>query len=158
MMEKEKLIKRLTLIILSVVGAALTIGGGCLYWYAGKIEKEYKPVIAKIENIEKHTERRQGETKVHHYVTVSYEVDGVYYKNPINEYSSSMEIGESINLMYNPADPNEVRSTEIERVLAIILMAVGVFLLIITWLVVPLILKRVSLNQMKLTKKVEIRG
>ena len=156
-MEKEKLIKRLVLITLSVVGVVLTIGGGCLYWYVGKIEKEYKPVIAKIENIERKTERRHGETKVHYFVTVSYEVDGVYYKNPLREYSSSMEIGESINLMYNPADPNEVRSTEIERVLAIILMAVGIFLLIITWLVVSLILKRVSLNQMKVTKKVEIR-
>lgn len=157
-MEKEKLIKRLILITLSVVGVALTIGGGCFYWYVGKIEKEYKPVIAQIENIEKHTERRQGKTKVHYFVTVSYEVDGVYYKNPLREYSSSMDIGESINLMYNPADPNEVRSTEIERVLAVVLMAVGIFLLIITWLVVPLILKRVGRNQMKLTKKIQIKG
>lgn len=157
-MEKEKLIKRMILLVLCVVGAGLTIGGGCLYWHVGKIEKEYKPVIAKIENIERKTERRHGETKVHYFVTVSYQVDGVDYKSPISEYSSAMEIGESINLMYNPADPNDVRSTEIERTIAVVMFAAGIFLLIMTWLVVPKILKRVGLDQMKFTKKVEIRG
>lgn len=158
MMEKEKLIKRMILVILCIVGAGLAIGGGCFYWYVGKIEKEYKPVAAKIESIEKRSERRQGKTHIYHDVTVSYQVEGVYYKNPISEYSSSMEIGKTINLMYNPADPNDVRSTEIEKVIAVVMFASGIFLLIMTWLVVPKILRRVGLDQMKLTKKIEIRG
>lgn len=148
-MEKERLIKRMIFIILYVVGAGMTIGGGCFYRYVGKIEKEYKPVLAKIENIEKKSERRQGKTHIYHNVTVSYQVDGVYYKNPISEYSSSMEIGETINLMYNPADPNDVRSTEIERVIAVAMFASGIFLLIMTWLVVPKILNRTGLGQIK---------
>lgn len=144
-MNKKKQVKRMILIILCVAGAALATGGGCFYAYVGKIEKEYKPVVAKIENIEKHTQRRHGETEIRYDVTVSYQVDGVHYTSPINEYSSLMKIGQSIDLMYNPADPNEVRSTKIEKTIAVVLFTTGVFLLIVTWLVMPRILKRTGL-------------
>lgn len=145
-MDKQKQVKRMILIILCVVGAAFVIGGGCFYAYVGKIEKEFKPVVAKIENIEKHTQRRHGETEIRYDVTVSYQVDGVHYTSPINEYSSLMKIGQSIDLMYNPADPTEVRSTKIEKTIAVVLFAAGIFLLIVTWLVMPRILKRTGLR------------
>lgn len=144
--KNKALLNRLALILANVIGLGLLVGGMCLFSYVSEIEKAYKPVIATIENIEQHSIRRDGKTRVHHDVTVSYQVNDSTYRRQLNEYSSSMEVGGSVGLMYNPAEPSEVHSTEIGKVIAIVLMVVGAVVLLMYWLVMRRILRKVLLR------------
>lgn len=144
--EQKALIKKIVPIAVSVIGLCVMIGGICFFLYMNKIEKEYKPVIAKIENIEKHTVRRNGKNKIDYDVIVSYQVDGKEYRRELSEYSSSMEIGGDINLMYNPADPSEVHSTEIGKVISIVMIAAGAFVLLMYWLLLHRVFRKMLLK------------
>lgn len=147
--EQKVLIKKIVPIAVSVIGLCVMIGGICFFLYMNKIEKEYKPVIAKIENIEKHTERHNGETRTNYDVTVSYQVDGKEYRRELSEYSSSMEIGGDVNLMYNPADPSEVHSTEVGKVISIVMIVAGAFVLLMYWLLLHRVFRKVLLKPEK---------
>lgn len=147
--EQKVLIKKIVPIAVSVIGLCVMIGGICFFLHVSKIEKEYKPVKAKIENIEKHTERRNGETRTNYDVTVGYQVDGKEYRSELSEYSSSMEIGGDINLMYNPADPSEVHSTEIGKVISIVMIAAGALVLLMYWLLLHRVFRKVLLKSEK---------
>lgn len=147
--EQKVLIKKIVPIAVSAIGLCVMIGGICFFLYMNKMEKEYKPVMAKIENIEKHTERRNGKTRTNHEVTVSYQVDGKKYRRELSEYSSSMEIGGDVNLMYNPADPSEVHSTEIGKVISIVMIAAGAFVLLMYWLLLRRVFQKILLKSGK---------
>lgn len=144
--KNKALLNRLALILANVIGLGLLVGGMCFFSHVSEIEKVYKPVIATIENIEQHSTHRDGKTRVDHDVTVSYQVNGSTYRRQLNEYSSSMEVGGSVSLMYNPADPSEVHSTEIGKVIAIVFMVVGAVVLLMYWLVMRRILRKVLLR------------
>lgn len=146
--ENKSLLVKIISIVVSVVALGFLVGGTCFYLHVSNMEKEYKSVVAKIENIEKYRERHAGgKTHTHYNVTVSYQVNGSTYTEKLNEYSSSMEIGGTITLMYNPADPSEVHSTEIGGFIAIVFMATGALVLLIYWLGFRKLIKKVLLRE-----------
>lgn len=145
--ENKALLNKFALIFTNVIGLGLLIGGICLSSHVSDMEKEYKSVVAKIINIEKHTERRNGETRTDYDVTVSYQVNDSIYTRELSEYSSSMEIGGNVTLMYNPADPSKVHSTDILKVFSIGLMVAGALVILLYWLVMRRLIKKVLLRE-----------
>lgn len=145
--ENKALLIRIISIVVSVVGLGLLIGGTCFYLHVSNMEKEYKSVVAKIVNIEKHTERRNGKIRTDYDVTVSYQVNDSTYTRELHEYSSSMEIGGNVTLMYNPADPSEVHSTDVLKIFSIGLTVAGALVLLIYWLWFQRLIKKVLLRE-----------
>lgn len=130
-MTKQLLVYRLTLLILFIIGAGMIIGGTWGISNAKKIDREYISTIAKIEKIHKHTERQHGKIHTRYDVVVNYMVSGKMYTENLNSYSSSMKMGDGIPLKYNPQKPSEVRSTEIEYTVFIVMICAGLILLIL---------------------------
>ena len=83
---------------------------------------------------------------------VEFEVDGVTYtiKNRVSSTSNSDEVGSTIEIAYNPDDPNDCLFVESEKTWIVLLFAFsGIFLAIATMFTVMLVknLKRESLGK-----------
>ena len=100
------------------IGSVFTILGG-IFVIIGfnfiinniSFQAEAVSIEGVITNIE--TERyrnNKGETRTRYNVSIDYEVNGVKYENRINEYRSSMRIGDEITLYYLPDAPWIVRT------------------------------------------------
>lgn len=129
-MGKQTVIYKLIRYILLAVGIAMIAGGIYGLSYVERIDKEYISTVAKIENIQKRTKRSSKRTRAHYDVIVTYTVAGKQYKENLNSYSPNMEIGDNIELKYNPKNPSDIRSVELEYLLFIVLIFVGATLLI----------------------------
>lgn len=130
-----------------VIGACLLIGGALWLNHTVDIEKKYKPIVAKIENIVKYTkERPDKEREVSYDVTVSYQIDNKTFLTEIGRYSSDMEIGGDLDMMYNPANPNDVAIPKIDRTMSIWMAIGGLFILLMNWLVMSKIFAVVLSN------------
>lgn len=129
-MDKRLLICRLVLLTLFLIGTGMIAGGIWGVSNANRIDKEYISATAKIEKIEKYKERRNGKNRTRHDVIVSYMANGKVYTEQLNAYSSSMQVGDSIPLRYNPQQVTEIRSVEIEHTIFAVMIIVGVIVLI----------------------------
>ena len=130
-MDKQLRTTKFIVLILLIVGIGMIVGGTCGLSYTKKIDKEYVPTTAKIESIKQHSELRHGKRHRYHEVIVSYMVNGKVYTENLSSYSSSMKEGDSISLKYNPKQPSDIRSVEIESLLFSVLIFCGITLLII---------------------------
>lgn len=115
---------------LLIVGLGIMLGGTYGLSYVGKIDKEYVSTVAKIENIQMHTKRSGKRLNTHRDVVVSYMVAGKQYREKLNSYSSTMEIGGNIELKYDPENPSDIRSVEIEHTIFVVMIFVGLTILI----------------------------
>lgn len=89
-----------------------------------------KEVTAYIDDINVTTKTtgsgKKRRTKTEHDVFVTYTVDGTQYKHiEIGEYSSSMHVGGTINLHYDPSNPKDVRYKEVSGNAPIFAIAFG---------------------------------
>lgn len=88
--------------------------------YAG----ETKAVITQIEKFTKTgSDGKKTET---HDVTVTFTVDGKEYGGLLNEYNSSMKKGGEIELIYDTRDPSTYETPGKNKMMAYILMGMGV--------------------------------
>lgn len=108
-----------------------------------RINTEYVSTKAKIEKIEKHTERHRRKTSTHYRVIVSYLANDKVYTNELGAYSSSMSEGDSITVQYNPKNVTEIRSTDVEYVISVVFITVGGVLLI-SAMFMPMLFRRLN--------------
>lgn len=129
-MAKKILVYRIAILILCIVGSVFVAGG--IWWMAGikRINNEYVFTKAKIEKIEKHTERYRTKTSTHYRVFVSYMANDKVYTNELGAYSSSMNEGDSIQIQYNPKEVTEIRSTDVEYIISTVFIVLGGVLLV----------------------------
>lgn len=130
-MAKKILIYRMVLLALFLIGSGAVAGG--VWWMSEiqRIDKEYVSTKAKIEKIEKYTQRRgSGKSRRQTRVIVSYLANDKVYTQALGAYNSSMHEGDSIQLKYNPREVTEIRSTEVEYNISIGMIIGGVILLI----------------------------
>ena len=142
-MDKRLRIYKLIVLILLIVGIGMIAGGIYGLSYIKRIDKEFVSTTAKIESIKQHTKLRHGKRRTHRDVIVSYEANGKMYTENLNSYSSSMKEGDSISLKYNPTQPEDIRSVEIENIIFLVLIFSGITLLIIG-LFVPRIFRKLK--------------
>lgn len=142
-MDKRLRIYKLIILILLIVGIGLIAGGTYGLSYVKRIDKEFVSTTAKIESIKQHTELRHRKRRTYHVVVVSYEANGKMYTENLNSYSSSMKEGDRIQLKYNPKQPEDIRSVEIENLIFLVMIFCGVTLLI-TALLAPRLFKRLK--------------
>lgn len=62
-----------------------------------------------IVDISRHYDHKRKE--VEHDVTVEYIVDGIRYVRPLGYYYSSMEVGQTVTVNYDPEDPDHIMSS-----------------------------------------------
>lgn len=129
-MTKAINIYKLIRYILFIVGTGIVTGGVYGLSYIKKIDKEYISTVAKIENIKKYTKRSSKRISAHYDVTVSYVVAEKQYHEQLNFYSATMKVGNNIELKYNPENPSDIRSVEIEHLIFIVMIFVGITILI----------------------------
>ena len=67
--------------------------------------------IAVISDVRKERVRRNGKYRTDYDIYVQYEVDGVTYNQELNGSSSSMRVGSTIVVYYDPENPRDVRSS-----------------------------------------------
>lgn len=129
-MAKKILVYRMVILILCLIGSVFVAGG--VWWMSGiqRINMKYVSTKAKIEKIEKHTERYRTKTSTHYRVFVSYLANDKVYTNELGAYSSFMNEGDSIQIQYNPKEVTEIRSIDVEYIISIVFIVVGGVLLI----------------------------
>lgn len=142
-MAKQTMVYKLICYILLIVGIGMIAGGGYGLFYVKRIDKEYISIVAKIENIQKYTERSGKKVCTHYDVIVTYMVAEKQYRENLNSYSSTMEIGGSIELKYNPDNPSDIRSVEIEHLIFFVMIFVGATLLI-SYLFAPYLFRKLK--------------
>lgn len=129
-MAKKILVYRMVILILCLIGSVFVAGG--VWWMSGiqRINMKYVSTKAKIEKIEKHTERYRTKTSTHYRVFVSYLANDKVYTNELGAYSSFMNEGDSIQIQYNPKEVTEIRSIDVEYIISTVFIVVGGVLLI----------------------------
>lgn len=124
---------KIAAVIAFVVGLVLCIGGSARLIYLNSISKEYIETTARIENIEIiKNKKRSGKDETSYKVTVSYMVDDVPYQRLLSSYASSMSVGDDISIFYNPQNPSEILSMDIQRILSMVVAICGCIVLLIS--------------------------
>ena len=101
----------------------------------------YQKTTATIVSMEKDQESGEEDSYI---VTATYTVDGTEYTNVLDSYSPSYEVGGTVEIRYNPADPNKITSG---YGLGIYFMVVGAVILLITGFLT--IKRKKSVSQLK---------
>lgn len=122
----------------------MVAGGIWGIYHIKNIDKEYATTVAKIEKIQRQTERRNRKTYIYYDVLVSYTVNGKVHTAHSNSYSSSMQVGDSIQLRYNPQQVTEIRSIEIEHSIFVVMTFAGLIVLIST-LFIPRMFRKMKI-------------
>ena len=126
MYTKSKKITFCTVFLLLAI--TVLMGAGYHAWqavdfYCIKNSVEAEAVITKIDTIEK----RRADA---HNVYVSFELsEGVLHTSLLDTYAEGMEIGDSVKIVYNMDNPDEVILWWSSPLLAVVLGGVGILLL-----------------------------
>lgn len=113
-------------------------------YHTAYIKSNYIKVDAVITDIQYEKHRTNGKTETREKVFVQYSIDGKTYENRLYEYSSSWDIGDTIEVYCNPANHNDVESASVGNTLGIVFTAVGLGILIIP---IVLIVRTVKKNR-----------
>ncbi len=97
-------------LVFSFAGIILIIIGIAIFAGDKKFEATAEKTDAIITDINTYYSRSGGKRKRHHDVYIKYEVDGQQYERELNYYRSSMYTGQTIEIMYNPEKPGEIRA------------------------------------------------
>lgn len=92
----------------------LFLGIGCYNFISHKdfMERADK-TDAVITDISYERKRMNGKTVKRHIITIEYTVDGVDYESEITEYKTGMYEGKTIEIYYDPNNPNDVKTNSI---------------------------------------------
>lgn len=99
-------------VIFFFIGVLMIIAGIVMFAGAKKFEASAEKTIAVITDIDTYTTGSGDDRTTHHDVYIEYRVDRQVYNGTLDYYSSSMYVGKEIEVMYNPADPNDVRGSK----------------------------------------------
>ena len=106
--------------------ASSAFGTGLLFFFVGllfffvfflimKDTKEFAKTAQKVQavvtDVQRHTTRRRGKTKVNYDVYVQYTVNGNTYQEELNGGNGSMREGQAITVYYDPMNPRDVRKS-----------------------------------------------
>lgn len=142
-MAKLAMVYKMIRYTLLIVGIGMMVAGGYGLSYTKRMDKEYIPIVAKIDNIQTNTRHSGKKARVNYDVRVSYVVDGNQYLEKLNSYSADMEIGSNINLKYNPENPSDIRSVEIEHTIFLAMAFVGLTILL-SYFFAPYLFKKLK--------------
>lgn len=121
-MKKGKIIY-LPLIIFSIVGIGLLVGGIFYYMNYNNFKSKAEEVTGEISRIESYYD---SDHDLRHQVYVSYTYDGVYCEDvSIGSYSSSMYEGKKITLLCDPENPHHIMEKSSGTIGGLILMGMG---------------------------------
>ena len=66
------------------------------------VKNNWTETTSHIINIDKEKYRSDGKTKYRYFAIVEYSVDGQSYSGRLNTYSKDMDIGDPVDIYYNP--------------------------------------------------------
>lgn len=96
-------------IIFLLIGVIMVIASVCTFVGAKRFEANAEKTMAVITEIDRYTTGSGDDRTTHHDVYVEYRVDRQVYNCMLNTYTSSMYEGKEIEVMYDPANPGDVR-------------------------------------------------
>lgn len=106
-----------------VVGIIVFVGGFLVKNQTDKFMKTAKCTTAVISNI---TTSRDSDGDTTHSTYVTYAVDGVNYTDvPLGFYSSSMDIGDSIDVYYQESNPRKITTKSGSKVMVYVMWGMG---------------------------------
>lgn len=121
-----KVLRIITFVFLMIGAVNLLVAGG-MYLFLGSKTSDYVETDATVVAFEDYVRNDETRTRT----TIEYEVDGQLYEARLNEYSSSWQVGQQIDVKYNPDDPYEVTTGIAQKFILPIFAAVGAVLLLI---------------------------
>ena len=127
-MKLNALFSKVSLLISVLVGIFFLVMGVVLLVRPDTHDAETEGVITDIQLVEQNiVETADGfETEETYCVLVSFEAGGKKFENvELGAYSSDMEVGQSVKILYNSADPSDY-AAESSPLLPFIMMAIGV--------------------------------
>lgn len=95
-------------VLLTVIGAAVVIVS--LFAFANNLRsgKKYEETTGVIVSID---EFRGADDQYEYSVRVNYGANGMFFKDAeYGAYSSSMKVGDSVTVLYNPEDPSDIKA------------------------------------------------
>ena len=101
------IIAAIFLIIFTLIGIGIFIGGFFLQDSNEKFMKTAEKTSAVITSIERIEASVDKKGEYDYDVYISFVVNGVTYKGNLGDNYSSMQVGDSVTIYYNPKDPNE---------------------------------------------------
>lgn len=109
--------------IFFILGLVLAVLGGIRYADRNKFMKKAETAWAEITDIDEHVYYRRGRRRTNHSVWVEYVVDDIIYNKKLNNFNSSMYVGATIEVYYDPENPSDVRTDS--KAAEIILLSMG---------------------------------
>jgi hypothetical protein len=98
-------------ILLGCIGIGLIALGIGLFVSHENFRQNAVETEATIVEIESYYESSGDDEELKHSVLVQFEADGAAYEGYLGSYSSFMKEGGTVTIIYDPADPNDFRSS-----------------------------------------------
>lgn len=108
-MKKASSVTNLIGVIFLIVGLSFVCAAVLTMISDSNFRKEAESTMAIITDIETERYRSNGKTRTDHDVYVKYTVDGKTYEKLLNYYTSSMSVGDEVEVFYRPEAPGEIR-------------------------------------------------
>lgn len=150
----EKLVYRILALIFGIIGFVFLVIGGSFLVADHNAQQHYHTADAQITDIESY-QGSDGERR--HHIWVSYTVEGTAYESLLSYYSSSMRVGQRLEIRYNPEDPYEVQVPE-SALFGWIFGGVGLLFFLLGMFFVVLLLRRRRRTRQLLASGTEIEG
>ncbi len=116
--------------IFAVFGIAAIVVGICLFMDDMEFQENAVTTNAVITDIESRRYKSGKKYRTSHTVYIEYVVDGETYNSTLGHYNSAMRVGKSVEIMYNPENPEDCRGDTSVMELVIISAIGSVFTLI----------------------------
>lgn len=126
-------------IVTTLIGLIVLSLGIYSFFNIKKIESTYHSTTAQIEGFEKQ-KRSNSKNAIKYLPVISYKVNGTEYTQILSSKSHDMETGDTITILYNPDNPEQIRSGEIEKTIYIVSIFAGAITLL-SGIFLPSILK-----------------
>lgn len=131
MKDKGRIALIITVSLLLFVGIIFATAGIYFYNADSDFKKNAESTEATIEDIDiSYSYDSDGERKKDYNVYVEFIVDGKKYEGYLNDYNSSMRVGDTTKVYYDPLNPANFKGSS-DSVVAIIFIIVGLGLTII---------------------------
>jgi len=129
-------------VIFSIIGAAFLIIGIFSGMLGISSSKKGEEVTAVISDMEIYTDvntvhMHKNKRNIHREVFVDYEYDGVSYSNvALNYYTSSMRIGDKINIKIDPMHPEKPIAFKAQYIIGGVFSIIGIIFTIISLVII----------------------
>lgn len=120
-------------VVFSTIGLLFAVIGIAIGISFSDFSAKAESTTAEITRIETYTKSSNGSLTTYHDVYVKYSVDGVTYNVLLDYFDSSMYVGGTVEVLYNPDNPAEIKGNDIT--ITFIFTGMGIVFLIIGLLV-----------------------